>query len=63
MLSLKGHGMREVPNDWKNIIPIFTMGNKNDVVNYRLVCFTSTPDKFMDQIFQKSIPSYLMARQ
>lgn len=50
--------MREVPNDWKNIIPIFKMGNKDDLVNYRLVCFTSTLAKVIDQIFQKSIPSY-----
>lgn len=62
-LSLNGHCMREVPNDWKNIIPIFKMGNKDDLVNYRLVCFTSTLAKVIDQIFQKSIPSYRMTRK
>lgn len=40
-LFLKGHGMTEVPNDWN----IFSMDNEDDLVNYRLVCFTSALDK------------------
>lgn len=33
--------MTEVPNDWN----IFSMDNEDDLVNYRLVCFTSALDK------------------
>lgn len=39
------------------------MGNKDNLVNYSLVCFMSSPHlKVMDQIFQELIPSYMMTR-